>query len=79
MADKEPRLVKLQLNTAGAWKDLLRFDIDAVDDQAIQVAAVQLVELAYPRGTASLRIATADAFQTALVRWDAKNGWRAAA
>ena len=78
MDDKEPRMVRLQLNTSGAWKDILRFDIDAVDDQAIQIAAVQLVELAYPRGSASLRIATADAFQTALVRWDAKNGWRTA-
>lgn len=78
MDDKEPRMVRLQLNTSGAWKDLLRFDIDEVDDQAIQIAAVQLVELAYPRGSASLRIATADAFQTALVRWDAKNGWRTA-
>ena len=71
-------MVRLQINTSGAWKDILRFDIDAVDDQAIQIAAVQLVELAYPRGSASLRIATADAFQTALVRWDAKNGWRTA-
>lgn len=78
MDDKEPRMVRLQLNTSGAWKDILRFDIDAVDDQAIQIAAVQLVELAYPHGSASLRIATADAFQTALVRWDAKNGWRTA-
>ncbi len=78
MPNKEPRMVRLQINTSGAWKDILRFDIDAVDDQAIQIAAVQLVELAYPRGSASLRIATADAFQTALVRWDAKNGWRTA-
>ena len=78
MDDKEPRMVRLQLNTSGAWKDILRFDIDAVDDQAIQIAAVHLVELAYPRGSASLRIATADAFQTSLVRWDAKNGWRTA-
>ena len=78
MDDKEPRMVKLQLNTSGAWRDVLRFDIDAVDDQAIQVAAVQLVELAYPKGRAKLRIATADAWQTALVYWDGKQGWKAA-
>ena len=47
-------------------------------DQAIKVAAVQLVELAYPEGRAKLRIATADAWQTALVYWDGKTGWRPA-
>ena len=78
MDDKEPRMVKLQINTSGAWKDIPRFDIDAVDDQAIQIAAVNLVELAYPEGRAKLRIATADAWQTALVYWDGKQGWRPA-
>lgn len=72
---KQPRMVKLQINNAGAWRDVVRFDIDAQDWEAIQVAAVNLVVLADPDGRTSLRIATADAFQTALVRWDAKKGW----
>ena len=75
MDDKEPRMVKLQINSSGAWKDLLRFDIDAVDDQAIQVAAANLVSLADPDGRTGLRIAMADGYQTVLVRWDQKKGW----
>jgi hypothetical protein len=70
------RVVKLQINQMGAWRDLLRFDIDAVDDQAVQEAAANLVLLADPLGRTSLRIATADGMQTALVRWDRKQGWR---
>lgn len=69
------RMVKLQINSSGAWKDLLRFDIDAVDDQAIQVAAANLVSLADPDGRTGLRIAMADGYQTVLVRWDQKKGW----
>lgn len=70
-----PRMVKLQINNSGAWRDVVHFDIDAQDAEAIQVAAVNLVVLADPAGRSSLRIATADALQTALVRWDAKKGW----
>jgi hypothetical protein len=69
------RMVKLQINSSGAWKDLLRFDIDTVDDQAIQVAAAHLVNLADPDGRTGLRIAIADGYQTVLVRWDQKKGW----
>lgn len=69
------RPCKLQINNSGAWRDVVRFDIDAQDAEAIQAAAVNLVVLADPGGKTSLRIATADAFQTALVRWDAKKGW----
>lgn len=59
---KQPRMVKLQINSSGAWRDVLRFDIDEHDVEAIQAAAVNLVVLA-------------DALQTALIRWDAKRGW----
>lgn len=72
---KQPRMVKLQINSSGAWRDVLRFDIDEHDVEAIQAAAVNLVVLADPDGRTSLRIATADALQTALIRWDAKRGW----
>lgn len=69
------RPCKLQINNSGAWRDVVRFDIDAQDAEAIQAAAVNLVVLADPTGRTSLRIATADAFQKALIRWDAKKGW----
>lgn len=50
------RPCKLQINSKGAWRDVLNFDLDVVDAEALQHAA-------------------ADAFQHALVRWDAKKGW----
>lgn len=69
------RPCKLQINQSGAWRDVLRFDIDLVDVEALQFAAANLVLLADPNGNTSLRIATADTFQTALIRWTAKRGW----
>jgi len=66
---------KLQINSTGAWRDVLRFDIDAVDTVALMDAASTLLLIADPDGHASLRIATADAHQRARVRWDAKKGW----
>lgn len=69
------RPVKLQINTTGAWRDVLRFDLDKVDVEALQLAAQRLVEVADPDGRTSLRIVIADALQAALVRWDAKAGW----
>lgn len=70
-----PKLVKLQIKSAGAWRDVLRFDIDAVDSDAVQQAAANLMILADPSGRVGLRISTADVFQTALTHWDAKSGW----
>lgn len=69
------RPCKLQINTSGAWRDVLRFDLDEVDAEALQVAAANLVVIADPGGRTGLRLSTADAFQTALIRWDAKKGW----
>lgn len=72
------RNVKLQLNNKGAWRDVLPFDIDAVDSGAVQVAAADLVMAADPSGNTRLRIVIADSLQTALTRWDAARGWRTA-
>lgn len=69
------RPCKLQINTSGAWRDLLKFNIDAIDSDALQVAAAELVGIADPEGRTSLRITMADCLQTALVHWDAKRGW----
>jgi hypothetical protein len=69
------RPCKLQINAAGAWRDVLRFDIDLVDSVALMDAASNLVSIADPDGRVTLRISTADTFQTALIRWDSKKGW----
>jgi hypothetical protein len=70
-----PRPCKLQINSTGAWRDVLRFDIDQVDSVALMDAASNLLVVADPDGKATLRIATADTFQHALTRWDAEKGW----
>ncbi len=69
------RPCKLQINAKGAWRDVLAFDIDGVDAEALQVAAANLVLIANPNGRTTLRIAAADGLQTALLHWSAKNGW----
>ena len=69
------RPCKLQINSSGAWRDLLRFDIDQVDDGALQDAAATLIEIADPTGRTTLRICTADALPAPLVYWGAKSGW----
>lgn len=70
------RPCKLQINTSGAWRDLLRFDIDTIDADALQVAAAELVSIADPEGRTTLRITMADSLQSVIVRWDAKKGWQ---
>jgi len=72
------RPCKLQINTSGAWRDLLKFDIDTVDSDALQDAAADLVRAADPTDRTSLRITMADSLQTTLIRWDAEHGWRKA-
>ena len=71
--DLEPRLCKLQINTAGAWRDICKFDCDAHGD-AIQRLAPPLAELV----GATLRICIADSLNSALMHWDAERGWRPA-
>ncbi len=70
------RAVKLQINQRGAWRNALSFDLDTVDTEALQVAAQNLVVIADPSGSTALRIATDDAEQRALIRWDADKGWK---
>lgn len=72
------RNVKLQLNNKGAWRDVLPFDINAVNSDEVQDAAAQLVRAADPSGNTRLRIVIADSLQTALARWDATHGWKTA-
>lgn len=69
------RPCKLQINQSGAWRDVLRFDLDVVDVEALQVAAVNLITIGNPSGKAKLRITTDDGLQNALIHWDAQKGW----
>lgn len=69
------RPVKLQINNSGAWRDMFRFDLDSVDAEAVQTAAVQLVEAVDHTGRTSLRICIANAEQTRLIHWNAEKGW----
>ena len=69
------RPCKLQINTKGAWRDALSFDIDQVDAEALQVAAANLLVIADPLGRTTLRIVMADSLQTALLHWTAAKGW----
>ena len=69
------RPCKLQINSTGAWRDMLQFDIDQVDAEVVQIKAAELVIVANPENRTTLRIVTCDGMQTALVRWDVKKGW----
>lgn len=69
------RPCKLQINSTGAWRDMLQFDIDQVDAEVVQIKAAELVIVANPESRTTLRIVTCDGMQTALVRWDVKKGW----
>jgi hypothetical protein len=64
--------VKLQINTAGAWRNVIDFD-GAVTQNAVEVMrhAPAIAAL----GKATLRIVSADGLQTALFSWTAKQGW----
>lgn len=70
-----PNKVKLQINTSGAWRDVLRFCTHDTDTDLVQVSAANMVLHADPSGATTLRLVTDDGRQTALIRWDVKKGW----
>lgn len=70
--------VRLQVNTSGAWRNVLDFDLEEISDagqQALLDSAAMLARLSGGQKT-SLRIATPDAVPDVLMHWDAKHGWR---
>lgn len=69
------RPCKLQINQSGAWRDIIRFNLDDVDVEALQVAAANLVNIANPTGKATLRIVTDNGLPATLIHWDAQKGW----
>ena len=68
------RPVQLQLNNAGSWKTLAKFDAGN-DDQAdkARMAGQLLGELGGARTT--LRIATCESLPIVLVQWSPSKGW----
>jgi hypothetical protein len=65
--------VKLQINTAGAWRDVVPFDdANARQFKAVLKHAPKLAELC----NASLRIVTTDGNQTVCMHWTKDKGWR---
>lgn len=66
--------VTLQVNTTGAWRNIIGFD--AADAQASD-SAMQAAELLGQACTgAKFRIVLADGTQTCLLSWTAEGGWR---
>lgn len=70
-----PARLRLQINTSGAWRNVIDFARD--DDLAcaqVLVGAPLLAEV----GRATLRICSADGRQEVHSRWSAEGGWRGA-
>ncbi|CAM8627493.1 hypothetical protein MCEMSHM24_02727 [Comamonadaceae bacterium] len=65
--------VKLQVNTAGAWKDVVSFDAAdaAAADHVMQGAAL----ICAGAQQAKFRVVIADSLQTALSHWTLEKGW----
>lgn len=67
--------VKLDVNTSGAWKNVLIFDAsNEQTNQAVMEAAAALGRIA----KCKFRIAIADAMSTPLMYWSGREGWREA-
>lgn len=75
------RIVKLQLNTSGAWRNLIDFDLDALNelDQArVLDSAGEMVAAAYRGRLVSMRVIPSDPAVgiSPLMRWTPDGGWQ---
>lgn len=69
------RPVKLQINQRGAWRDIMRVDIDQLADEAGFLAgAAQMVGSSGQK--AALRIVTDESLPERLKVWSAESGWK---
>ena len=77
-AADRPGMLRLQVNTNGAWRNIIDFprDDDIICAQVL-TAAPLLAAAAGPRAT--LRIVSADGLQTVHSHWQAGKGWRPSA
>ena len=72
-AKPAPKPVVLQINTSGAWRNVVTFD--AADADACGVIEYHAPGVAVV-GQAKLRVVTNDGLQTPLRHWDIEHGWR---
>ena len=68
-----PKPVVLQINTSGAWRNVITFD--AADADACGVIEYHAPGVAVV-GRAKLRVVTNDGLQTPLRHWSIEQGWR---
>lgn len=66
--------VKLELNNAGSWKTILRFEADDQHAADNALAAAEMLGKVNPRMT--WRIASDDGLNDVLMRWSVERGWR---
>lgn len=71
----EQRLCVLQINTNGAWKTVVDFDIDQVNNGELMEAAEVIAKAAHGDRKPGLRIATADGLAQPLMLWSLAKGW----
>lgn len=77
MATKRKKSVKLQVNTAGAWKDVVRFDADdARATDQVTDAAEALGQVG--GGAITFRIVSDDPLPCVLFNWKHGQGWKEA-
>lgn len=70
---KADRPVKLQINTAGAWRDVITFDVECEDE--VLYHAPNLVGCSVHPDRVSMRVIIPG--DTApLLHWTHENGWR---
>lgn len=69
------RPAKLQINQSGAWRDVLRFDIDQLVNEAAFLEAADKMM----RSTGSMktmRIVSDESLPGRLMYWNAEHGWK---
>ena len=69
--------VKLQVNTSGAWKNLVAFDAADGPKCAQALEAAEMLGNLHG-GSVAFRVATDDASSLALMHWSKGEGWREA-
>lgn len=68
------RPAKLQINQSGAWRDVMRFDIDKIDEALFLEGAGAMVRNSGQDRT-TMRIVTDEPIPGLLTYWKADRGW----